>query len=58
MYIAILMTRSFQVLMVISIIFNLNAFQYNTMNVFVNSLLDKEVHIKLLDGFKDRENSL
>lgn len=57
-YAATLTARSFRALMAISAIFDLDAFQYDAINAFVNSTLDEEVYIELPDGFKDKENSL
>jgi hypothetical protein len=57
-YAATLTARSFRALMAISAIFDLDAFQYDAVNAFVNSELDEEVYVDLPDGFKDKEHSL
>ena len=51
MYTATLAVRSFRALIAIVAIFNLDCQQGNAVNVFANSLIDKVVYIKCLDGF-------
>ena len=50
-YAATLAARSFRVLIAIVAIFDLDCWQGNTINAFANSLIDKVVYIKYLNGF-------
>ena len=51
MYAVILAARSFRVLMAIVTIFNLDCWQDDAVNAFVNSKINKVVYIKCLNGF-------
>ena len=53
-----LAAKSFKVLMAIIAIFNLNCWQGNTVNAFTNSLINKVIYIKYLDGFKVKDKYL
>ena len=46
-----LAVRSFRALIAIIVIFNLDCWQSDTINAFTNSLINKVVYIKYLDGF-------
>jgi len=50
-YTITLVAKLFKVLMAIVIIFDLKIWQDNVINAFINSLIDKIVYIKYLNGF-------
>ena len=50
-YTITLAVRLFRVLMAIIVIFNLDCWQGNAINVFTNSKINKVIYIKCLDGF-------
>jgi hypothetical protein len=51
MYAATLATRTFQALMAITTTFDLEAYQFNTINALINSHLDEEVYCLPSEGF-------
>jgi hypothetical protein len=51
-YAATLAAKSFRALMAICAIFNLDAYQHDAINAFVNSLLDEEVYVHMPDGYE------
>jgi hypothetical protein len=50
-YAATLAAKVFRALVVVIAAFDLDVWQGNTVNAFVNSLIDEIVYIKCLDGF-------
>ena len=50
-YTITLVARLFRALIAIIVIFNLNCWQGDVINIFINSVINKIVYIKYLDGF-------
>ena len=47
-----LVARLFRVLMAIIVIFNLDYWQGDAVNTFINSIINEVVYIKYLNGFR------
>jgi len=54
-YAAIFAAKVFRTLMAILAVFNLETIQLDAVNTFLNSKLDKEVYVELLNKFKKAE---
>ena len=54
MYIITLIGKSFKTLMAIAIQFNLKILQYNVVNTFINTLLNKMIYIRIPVGHKEK----
>jgi hypothetical protein len=52
MYIATLVVRTFCALVIIAAAFNLKIWQYNAVNAFINSCVDKKIFYKCPDRFR------
>ena len=50
-YAATLVSKNFKVLLVIIIKFDLKLYQYNAINTFIHTKLNKVVYIKILPGY-------
>ena len=55
-YAATLATRVFRTLIVVVVHFDLDIFQLDAVNTFINALLDKVVHIKIPEGYSMPEH--
>ena len=51
-YAATLAARTFRALMAVTAAFNLEAWQFDAVNAFINSELDETVYCEFLEGFK------
>ena len=58
MYIITLAGRNFKILVAIAIRFDLKMLQYNTVNAFVNTPLNKTIYIKMLIRYKEKRKVL
>ena len=54
MYVTTLARRSFKILMAIATRFDLKILQYNTVNAFINTLLNKIIYIKIPIRYKKK----
>ena len=54
MYIITLVRRNFKILIAIATRFDLKIFQYNAINAFVNTLLNKTIYIRIPVGYKEK----
>ena len=58
MYIITLVRRSFKILMAIATRFDLKMLQYDAVNAFVNTPLNKTIYIKMPMGYKEKRKIL
>ena len=54
MYIIILIRRSFKILVAIIIRFDFKMFQYDVVNVLINTPLNKTIYIRMPVGYKEK----
>ena len=54
MYIITLAGKNFKTLVVIATRFDLKILQYDTINAFINTPLNKTIYIKILMGYKEK----
>ena len=53
-YVITLIGRSFKILMAIVTRFDLKIFEYNAVNIFINTLLNKTIYIKMPLRYKNK----
>ena len=58
MYVITFIGRNFKILMVIAIRFNFKIFQYDAVNAFINTLLNKMIYIRIPIGYKEKRKIL